>query len=84
MPKLVESTSVDPGRVKKSGEPRRTVDMQQLNKATLRETHPSPTPFNIVSVTPTNTYKTVLDAWNGYHALSLAEDSKYATTFVTE
>ena len=69
---------------KKSGDPRRTVDMQQLNKATLRETHPSPTPFSIVSVTPTNTYKTVLDAWNGYHALSLAEDSKDATTFVTE
>ena len=69
---------------KKNGEPRRTVDMQQLNKATLRETHPSPTPFSIVSVTPTHTYKSVLDAWNGYHALLLAEDSKDATTFVTE
>ena len=69
---------------KKSGDPRRTVDMQQLNKATLRETHPSPTPFSIVSVTPTKTYKTVLDAWNGYHSLPLAEDSKDATTFVTE
>ena len=40
---------------KKNGDPRRTVDLQQLNKATLRETHHTPTPFSIVSITPTHT-----------------------------
>ena len=71
-------------QAKKNGEPRRTVDLQQLKKATLRETHYTPTPFDIVSVIPSDTYKTVLDAWNGYHSLPLDEDSKDATTFITE
>ena len=69
---------------KKNGKPRRTVDLQELKKATRRETHYTPTPFNIVSTTPANTYKTVLDAWNGYHSLPLSEDSKDATTFITK
>ena len=43
---------------KKSGEPRRTVDLQKLNDATLRETHHTTTPFNIVSVIPRKTYRT--------------------------
>ena len=69
---------------KKNGDPRRTIDLQQLNKATLRETHHTPSPYNIVSITPTNTYKTVLDAWNGYHSLPVAESAKDAFTFITE
>jgi len=64
--------------------PRRVVDLQQLKKATLRETHYTNTPFEIVSQTPNNTVKTVLDAWNGYHSLMLADASKDATTFITE
>ena len=59
-------------------------DLQQLNKATLRETHFTPTPFSIVSTTPCNTFKTVLDAWNGYHSLPLSDCAKDATTFITE
>ena len=69
---------------KKNGDPRRTIDLQQLNKATLRETHHTPSPYNIVSITPKKTYKTVLDAWNGYHSLSVAESAKDAFTFITE
>ena len=69
---------------KKDGEPRRTVDLQELKKATHRETHYTPTPFEIVSTTPTNTYKTVLDAWNGYHSMPLSEESRDATTFITK
>jgi len=53
---------------KKNGGVRRTVDLQQLKSATLRETHFTPTPFDIVSQVPSNKYKTVLDAWNGYHS----------------
>jgi len=54
-----------------------------LKEATLRETHFTPTPFSIVSVTPSDTYKTVLDTWNGYHSLPLAENARDSTTFIT-
>ena len=69
---------------KKNGGVRRTVDLQKLKEATLRETHHTPTPFDIVSTVPPDKYKTVLDAWNGYHSLPLAEESKDATSFITE
>ena len=69
---------------KKSGEPRRTVDLQKLNDATLRETHHTTTPFNIVSVIPRNTYRTTLDAWNGYHSLAIEDKAKNSTKFITE
>ena len=69
---------------KKDGEPRRTVDLQKVNKATLREVHHTPSPFNLVSTIPSQTKKTVLDAWNGYHSLPLNPEHKDATTFITE
>ena len=68
---------------KPDGTPRRTVDLQKLNEATLRETHHTPTPFKLVSTIPPNTLKTVCDAWNGYHSLELAKDSKNVTAFIT-
>ena len=48
---------------KKDGKPRRTVDVQALNQATLRETHHTPSPYNQASVIPPHTKKTALDAW---------------------
>ena len=69
---------------KKDMTPRRTVDLQKLKKATLRETHYTRTPFHIVSQTPKNVLKTVLDAWNGYHSLPLSDSARDATTFITE
>ena len=69
---------------KKSGQPRRVVDLQALNKHCLRETHHTSSPFNLAQTIPSGTYKTVLDAWNGYHAIALDEDSKNLTQFVTE
>ena len=69
---------------KKDGTPRRTVDLQKLNQATLRETHHTPSPFHHVSTVPSNTKKTVLDAWNGYHSLPLSPEARDATTFITE
>ena len=68
---------------KKDGSPRRTVDLQKLNEATYREVHHTQTPFNLVSNVPKNTYKTVIDAWNGYHSLPLSPEAKDATTFLT-
>ena len=66
---------------KSDGSPRRTVDLQKVNEATMRETHHTPTPYNLVADVP---LKTVLDAWNGYHSLPLAESARDATTFITE
>ena len=69
---------------KANGKPRRTVDLQQLNRATVREVHHTPSPINLVSTIPAGKVKTVFDAWNGYHSLMLSEDGKAATTFITE
>ena len=69
---------------KKDGTPRRTVDLQNLNAATYRETHHTPSPFNQASVVPPGQKKTVLDAWNGYHSLPLSPAASDATTFITE
>ena len=69
---------------KKNGDPRRTVDQQKLNDATLREPHHTPSPFNVVSTVPMKTFRTVIDAWNGYHGLPLHESTKSSMTFITE
>ena len=69
---------------KKDGSPRRTVDLQNLNKVTLRETHHTPSPFNIVSVVPPKKKKTVLDTWNRYHSVPLSPSACDTTTFITE
>ena len=54
---------------KKSGEPRRTVDIQALNAHATRETYHTMSPFHQARLIPPNTKKTVLDAWNGYHSI---------------
>ena len=69
---------------KKDGTPRRTIDFQPINKYCLRQPHHTPTPFEAVSNIPPTTYKTVLDAYNGYHQVSLDEESIKLTTFIIE
>ena len=68
---------------KKSGEPRRTVDFQALNRNAVRETHHTPSPSHLARSVPPNTYKTFLDAWNGYHSIPLHPDDRHYTTFIT-
>ncbi len=68
---------------KKSGKPRRTVDLQPLNRHAVRETHHTQSPFHQARSVPPNTYKTVFDAWNGYHSIALHEDDRHLTTFIT-
>ena len=50
---------------KHDGTPRRTVDLLPLNKFCRRETFTSETPFKLACRVPSNTWKTVTDAWNG-------------------
>ena len=68
---------------KKNGKPRRTVDFQALNVYSARETHHTPSPFHQARGVPENKRKTVFDAWTGYHSVSLHEDDKHLTTFIT-
>ena len=67
---------------KKNGDPRRTVDLQSLNRHATRETHYTSSPFQARTV-PHGTKKTVIDAWNGYHSVPLHEEDRHLTTFIT-
>ena len=68
---------------KPNGKPRRTVDMSALNKVSLRETHHVKPPFHQAKSIPPNTWKTVTDAWNGFHCVPLAEEDREYTAFIT-
>ena len=68
---------------KKSGKPRRTVDLQSLNDHAIRETHHTESPFHLARAVPANTYKSTFDAWNGYHSIPLCKEDKHLTTFIT-
>ena len=68
---------------KKSGKPRRTVNLQKLNDHAERETHHTESPFHLARSVPANTYKSVTDAWNGYHSILLCEEDRHYTTFIT-
>ena len=68
---------------KKDGRPRRTVDLQRLNAQCLRETHHCEPPFKLALQVPAGTFKTVIDAKDGYHSIELDEESRPLTTFIT-
>ena len=68
---------------KHDGNPRRTVDLSPLNKFCKRETFASETPFQLARRVPKETWKTVTDAWNGYHSVPLRESDRHLTTFIT-
>lgn len=68
---------------KHDGSPRRTVDLSPLNRHCKRETHNSETPFQVARRIPRQTWKSVTDAWNGYHSVPLRESDRHLTTFIT-
>ncbi|MEL6805056.1 MAG: hypothetical protein AAFO91_14875, partial [Bacteroidota bacterium] len=68
---------------KHNGSPRRTVDLSPLNKFCKRETHIGESPYHLARRIPRNTWKTVSDAWNGYHSVPLRESDRHLTTFIT-
>ena len=68
---------------KHDGTPRRTVDLSPLNQFCKRETFASESPFHLARRIPRGTWKTVCDAWNGYHSVSLHERDRHLTTFIT-
>ena len=40
-------------------------------------------PFELAKGIPPNTWRTVSDAWNGYHSILLHEDDRHLTTFLS-
>ena len=68
---------------KHDGSPRRTVDLSPINKFCRRETFATETPFHLARRIPKDTWKTVTDAWNGYHSVPLRQSDRHLTTFVT-
>ena len=68
---------------KQNGFHRRTVDLSPLNKFCQRETFTSESPFQMARRIPKGTWKTVTDAWNGYHGVVLEESYRHLTTFIT-
>jgi len=68
---------------KHDGTPRRTVDLSPLNKHCKCETFASESPFHLARRVPKGTWKTVTDAWNGYHSVPLRESDRHLTTFIT-
>ena len=68
---------------KLDGTPRRTVDLSPLNKYCKRESHSGESPFLLARRVPCETWKTVADAWNGYHSVPLRKSDRHLTTFIT-
>lgn len=66
---------------KKNGYSRITIDLQHLNSQCLRETHHTPSLFQIACQIPPNTKKSLLDAAGGFHAILLDKESQPMTTF---
>ena len=68
---------------KHDGSPRRTVDLSPLNRFCQRETFAMESPFHLARRIPKDTWKTVTDAWNGYHSVSQRPSDRHLTTFIT-
>ena len=66
-----------------NGEPRRTVDTQALNRASVRQTHHTKSPFMLASAVPAGKIKSVLDVWNSFHSVPIVEEDRDKTTFIT-
>ena len=69
---------------KSNGTPRRTVDLQALNRNSVRQTHHTRSPYHLVMDIPPRKKKTVFDAWNGFHSVPIHADDRHYTTFLTE
>lgn len=68
---------------KHDGSHRRTVDLSPLNKFCQRETFATDSPFQLARRIPKDMWKTVTDAWNGYHSVPLRQADRHLTAFIT-
>ena len=68
---------------KHDGSPRRVVDYQPVNRHAPRQTHHTPSPWNIVSSIPAGKVKSVVDCFHGYHSVPIHPADRHYTTFIT-
>lgn len=68
---------------KKNGEERMCIDYRKLNRMTIKDNHPLPRVDDQVDRLQGSVYFTSLDLKSGYHQISLTEESKRYTSFVT-
>lgn len=68
---------------KDNGDIRLCIDLRQLNKAVIRETHPLPTMEDVRWRLNGAVYFTRLDIKDAFHQLELDDESKPLTTFIT-
>jgi hypothetical protein len=68
---------------KKDGKPRRTVDFKPVNASSPRQTHIVEAPYMQAISVPPRTWRTTLDAWEGYHSVPIAIEDAHKTTFIT-
>ena len=52
------------------------------DSAIMRHSQQKP-PFPLQGASEGKTWKTVTDAWNGYHCVPLRENDRHLTTFIT-
>ena len=69
---------------KSNGEPRRIVDFRNLNHWVKRDAYATESPFKIVKRIPGDCWKTVTDAWNGYHLVPLHPNSRKLINFISK
>ena len=62
----------------------KTAILHHLNTQCLCGAHHTLSPFQAASSIPPNTWKTILDAVDGYHTITLNRDSQPLITFITE
>ena len=68
---------------KANGDPRRVVDLQNLNRHSSRQTFPVSSPFHLATQIPLQKKKSVVDAWNGYHSVPIDPADRHYTCFLT-
>ena len=68
---------------KKTGKHRRVIDFHGLNKSMARQTHSLESPFIEAIRVPAGTWKTTVDALEGYHSVPLRECDRHYTPFIT-
>ena len=61
-----------------------TADLEHLNSHCLRKIYHCPSPFQLASQIPAKTFKTVLEAVDGHHAIPLDKERQPLTAFITE
>ena len=69
--------------MKEKGEIRMCLDPQELNKALLRDHHPTPTLDDVLHELEGAVVLSKFDAENGFWQCELDEESSLATTFLT-